>query len=128
MIVEPLLQDTRIGLRLLARRPAFSLMASFSLALGIGLVATQFSLIDGILLRGLPVRDAERLMHVARFDPQQTDPNVWLPVPYRDYVVIQQRQTSFDSLVGINALAVNLSAPGRMPSYRPGALASANVP
>lgn len=128
MILESFVQDLRIGSRLLARRPAFSLVAAFSLALGIGLVATQFSLIDGILLRGLPVRDAERLMHIARVDPQQRDPSFWLPVPYRDYLAIQERQTAFESLVGINTLALNLSAPGRMPSYRPGALASAKVP
>jgi len=56
MIFESLLQDLRVGLRMVIRRPAFSLMAAASLALGIGLVATQFSLIDGIMLRGLRSR------------------------------------------------------------------------
>jgi|CZKI01.1.fsa_nt_gi hypothetical protein len=77
MVIESFLQDLRVGLRMLARRPAFSLMAASSLALGIGLVATQFSLIDGILLRGLPISEAQRLMHVSRADPQRSDPSSW---------------------------------------------------
>ena len=58
MIIDSLLQDLRFGLRMLIRRPALTIMAASSLALGIGLVATQFSLIDGILLRGLPIAGA----------------------------------------------------------------------
>src|ERR1019366_9904734 len=71
MIFESIIQDLRIGLRIVGRRPGFALMAASSLALGIGLVATQFSLIDGVLLRGLPFNGAQRLMHIARADPQQ---------------------------------------------------------
>src|ERR1035441_9684069 len=89
MVIESFLQDLRVGLRMLARRPAFTLMAATSLALGIGLVATQFSLIDGVLLRGLPISDGQRLLHVARSVPQSNDPSVWEGVPYRDFLVLK---------------------------------------
>ncbi len=127
MIFESFFQDLRVGLRMLAHRPAFSLMAASSLALGIGLVATQFSLIDGVLLRGLPISGAQRLMHVAR---SGTDPGgsfTWQSVPYRDYLVLGERQTVFESLAGVNQLSLNLSGRGRIPSNHMGALCSANL-
>jgi len=126
MIFESLLQDLRVGLRILIRRPTFSLMAAASLALGIGLVATQFSLIDGVLLRGLPTSGADRLMHVARADPQQQGSSAWESVPYRDYLALAERQTSFESLAAVNGMNVNISGPGRIPSTHFGALSTAN--
>ena len=127
MIFESLLQDLRVGLRMVIRRPAFSLMAAASLALGIGLVATQFSLIDGIMLRGLPISGAERLMHVSRADPQQGGAFGWQVVAYRDYLALAERQASFESLAAVNQMNVNLSGPGRVPSTHFGALSSANL-
>ena len=127
MIFESLLLDLRVGLRMLIRRPTFSLMAAASLALGIGLVATQFSLIDGVMLRGLPISGAERLMHVARADPQQGGAFGWQSVAYRDFLEIAQRQTSFESLAAVNQMNVNLSGSGRVPSTHFGAPSSANL-
>jgi len=102
-------------------------MAALSLALGIGLVATQFSLVDTVLLRGLPVPDADRIEHVAWQDPQRTDAALWQPVPYRDYLAIRDRQTSFESLAAANQLGMNLSGPDRMPSNQFGAYATASL-
>jgi len=127
MLIGSFLQDLRVGLRMLARRPAFSLIAASSLALGIGLVATQFSLIDGVLLRGLPIADAQRLMHVSRADPQQGNRGSWQAVPYRDFLVLRERQTVFESLAGMNQFSLNLSGGGRIPSNHLGALCSANL-
>jgi predicted permease len=129
MMIDSFLHDLRIGLRMLARRPAFTLMAAASLALGIGLVSTQFGLIDGILLRGLPFADAQRLMHVARADPQNVDESAWQPAPYRDFLAFRERQTSFESLAGINEFAsFNMSGPGRIPSTQFGAYCTADLP
>jgi len=127
MILESFLQDLRVGLRMLAHRPAFSLMAAASLSLGIGLVATQFSLIDGVILRGLPVPGAQRLMHVSRADVQQGGSIGWQSVSYRDFLALRERQTVFESLAGMNELSVNLSGGGRIPSNHMGALCSADL-
>ncbi len=127
MILESVLQDLRVATRMLSRRPAFSLMAAASLALGIGLVATQFSLIDGVLLRGLPIADAQRLMHVARADTKQGSSAQWQAVSYRDYLQLKDRQTVFESLAAMNGLSLNLSSRGRLPSNHLGALCSANL-
>jgi predicted permease len=121
------MQHLRFALRQLRARPGFTLLATLSLALGIGLVATQFSLIDGILLRGLPIPGAQRLVNVAY---QATDPAYnygWTSLGYRDYRAFRDRQTSVESLVAVNVLGVNVSVEGRPPFWLAGGLASHNM-
>jgi putative ABC transport system permease protein len=56
--------DVRFGLRLLARRPGFTLTAIVSLSLGIGASAAMFGIVHTVLLRPLPYPDAEQLVQV----------------------------------------------------------------
>jgi predicted permease len=60
---DRLMRDVRYASRALARRPGFTATAVLSLALGIGANAAIFSLVDQLLLRPLPVPEAERLVH-----------------------------------------------------------------
>jgi predicted permease len=113
--------------RQILQRPGFSLTVACSLALGIGLVTTQFSLIDGILLRGLPSPDAQRIMHVSRLDPQNPNGGFWDVVSFRDYLYFREHQTSLESLPAMMWLGLNLSGAGRLPSHHPGALVTANT-
>lgn len=123
------MQTLRFALRQILQRPAFSLTAAVSLALGIGLVATQFSLIDGILLRGIPAPDAQRIMLIAWRTPQGNENRgTWENVPYRDIVEFRERQTSFEALVATAPGGMNLAAPGRIPSHHVGALCTHSVP
>jgi predicted permease len=65
-ILSDLLTDLRFGIRLLARNPAFSIVAALSLALGIGGTTAIFSLIDAIVLRALPIAEPGQL-YIAEF-------------------------------------------------------------
>jgi ABC-type antimicrobial peptide transport system permease subunit len=60
-----ILSDLRFGLRLLAKTPAFTVVAILSLALGIGANTTVFSLMDAVMLRSLPVQNPEQIVEVA---------------------------------------------------------------
>ena len=57
-----LLSDIRFALRAFRRAPAFSLLATATLAIGIGSTTAVFSVFDGVLLRSMPYPAAERLV------------------------------------------------------------------
>jgi len=57
-----LAQNLRLALRQLSKGPGFTLTIVFTLALAIGATTAIFSLVEGILLRPLPLKDPERLV------------------------------------------------------------------
>jgi putative ABC transport system permease protein len=62
--MDTLLQDIRFGWRLLRRSPGFTVAAVLALALGIGATTAVFTLLDRVVLRPLPYRDAGQLVMV----------------------------------------------------------------
>src|SRR3984957_18962830 len=61
-VVETIVQDVRFAFRVLRKSSAFTLLAIFALALGVGASSVMFSAVDSILLRPLAYRDADRLV------------------------------------------------------------------
>jgi predicted permease len=62
--METLFQDLRYSLRQLCKAPGFTITAVVTLALGIGANTAIFTLVQGILLRSLPVADPARLYRI----------------------------------------------------------------
>src|SRR5215510_10973729 len=59
-----LTQDIRYAVRLLRRRPAYTVVVLLTLAVGIGATTAMFSVINGVLIRPLPYPAADRLVTV----------------------------------------------------------------
>ena len=62
--MQTLFQDLRYGSRQLLKRPGFTLLAIISMALGIGANTAIFSLVDTVVFRPLPVRNATELQEL----------------------------------------------------------------
>jgi len=62
--VEAFLKDFGFGVRVLRRKPAFTMTAAITLALGIGVNAGLFAILESVLIRALPYQDAGRLFMV----------------------------------------------------------------
>ena len=65
MAFESLLHDFRLALRGLVREPGYSLVAILILAIGIGANTAVFSVVNPLVLKPLPFRDADRLVWIA---------------------------------------------------------------
>jgi len=81
--LDALMQDVRYAARSLRRHRAFSLTVVLTLALGIGANTAIFTLIDALLLRALPVPNAEQLVTIG--DPAAVNEG-WTGSPMTDYV------------------------------------------
>jgi hypothetical protein len=87
-VLETILQDVKYGLRQLRQHPSFSIVAVLTLALGIGLSTSLFSMIDAALLRPLPYPNPQELVTVSveeanpngrpsRYAPSMADIRQW---------------------------------------------------
>ena len=109
-VLESLLQDVRYGMRGLRRAPGFSVVAILTLALGIGGTTAIFSIVNTILLRPLPFKDSERIVHVWTKSPMFPDFNLGVSKP--DFDDLKSQAHSFEALAMYREVAMNLSGAG----------------
>jgi len=84
------MHDLLLAIRLLRKSPAFTLLALLCLALGIGVNASIFSLLDSVYLRPLPVGNADRVVVLSRGGSPL--------FPYPEYRALRDRNQSLDGL------------------------------
>ncbi|HEX4310414.1 MAG TPA: ABC transporter permease [Acidobacteriaceae bacterium] len=91
-----MLADLKYSVRQLKKSPGFALTAILTLALGIGVNAVVFSVLNAIVLHPLNVPHPQNLYMVQRFQyPSQS---------YLDYKDLRDRNASFESLMGYNIM------------------------
>ncbi|HEV2846243.1 MAG TPA: ABC transporter permease, partial [Thermoanaerobaculia bacterium] len=118
-------QDVRFGVRMLFRHPGHTLAAVLALALGIGLATAMFSIVYGVIFRGLPFPESERILHVENNNPSREQPS--LEVYLHDYLDYKTRQKTFESLAGYYGGTLNLSGDGEEPERFDGIFATAGM-
>jgi len=69
VLVQDLLLDLRYAVRALRRAPVFTLAATLTLALGIGATTAVFTVVNGVLIKPLPFRDADALVSLKHSGP-----------------------------------------------------------
>src|SRR5260370_28390097 len=110
MLMQTVWQDLRYGLRMLAKNPGFTLTAVLTLALGIGANTAIFSVLYAVLLRSLPVANAERLVCLHfRNQPRETSQtglgNLSLSEPA--FEAMRTLKVVFSALMGFVPLSFN---------------------
>jgi predicted permease len=89
-----LAQDVRFAVRALLKRPGFAILAILTLALGVGATTAIFTVVNAILLRPLPYREAGRLVHV---HIRGGDGEVY-PLPDSDFAAWRDRHEAFETI------------------------------
>ncbi|HSF19789.1 MAG TPA: ABC transporter permease [Vicinamibacteria bacterium] len=92
-----LIQNVKFGFRALWKRPAFTLVAVLSLALGIGLNTTIFTVVNAVMLRKLPISEPERLVEVYT---GPSDEMPYLTNSYPDLLDLREQTDAFSGLAG----------------------------
>jgi predicted permease len=96
--VDVLRQDLRFTFRMLRRDSGFAVVAVLILALGIGANIAVFSVVNTILLRPLPFRDAQQLVRIVEKDPKAGESSkTYTADATQDF---QQQNHSFHSVSG----------------------------
>src|SRR6185503_7651285 len=105
-----MLKDLRFGVRGLLKRPAFTVIAVITLALGIGANSAIFSVVNAVLLRPLPFKDPDRLMVV--WERRANSARANLPLSGHEYAAFKERSTSFEALTLIQPNGFSLTGRG----------------
>src|SRR5712692_3422816 len=118
------LDDVRYAIRSLRRTPGLTAFVVITLALGIGMTTTPFSMLDALIFRPYPVahpRDVVTLVSTSH-------DNSFDSFSYREYLDIRDHTRSYDGVIANAAVSsVGFSAePGATPLVRAGLLVSGN--
>ncbi len=112
-MLSTLWQDVRYAGRTLRKQPAFTVVAVLSLAVGIGLNSTIFTVVDSLLFRPQPFANPETLVSVYTTD-ERGEPHG--STSYPDFLDWRSSNLPFDSLVGHSMMfgAVSIAGDNRL--------------
>src|SRR3954470_4648711 len=108
-LMETLLQDIRYGARVLARHKAFTAVAVLTLALGIGANTAIFSVVNELLLRPLPYRDADRVMMLWEVTPEERHQNT---TSRKNFMAWREQGKSFETIAAFSDQRATLTGAG----------------
>jgi len=122
--MDAILRDVRYGFRSLIKSPGLTFVATLALTLGIGLTTIMFSMVYGVIMKGLPYRNGDRIVEVFRYN--QTRAANHMAVPIGDYVDFKNQQHSLAPLGAYYSGTVNVSGKTQPERYT-GSFVTASV-
>src|SRR5262245_1786217 len=114
-------QDLRYSMRMLLKKPGFTLIAMLTLALGIGANTAIFSVVNAALIRELPYHNSDRLIVLS----PTTTGGVRDLMSLDEMREVQSRAQSLEDMAGLMTQSVNLTG-GERPDRVRGAYVTAN--
>src|SRR5215207_10672157 len=109
--MRSLLQDFRYGLRVMLKRPGFTLVAVLTLGLSIGINTAVFSVVYAALVRPLPFAEPDRLVMVAAENKRGGAAEVRGVAP-ADFVDWRAQSRAFEGLAAYTGGGLTLDSGG----------------
>src|SRR6266436_7027553 len=106
--MHSIFQDLHFGLRMLAKNPGMTLVAIFTLGLGIGANTATFSLSNTFLRKPVSFPEVERLVMVLTPAPGQQGHD-WSSASPADFLDWKKEARSFAGLTGYESTDMNLT-------------------
>jgi len=107
--METLMQDIRYAARGLRKAPGFTLVALLTLALGIGVNSSIFSVVNAILFQPLPVAQPEELVDIFG---RESPSNAHETHSYPNYLTYRSETSTLSDLIGYSNFFAHLSIEG----------------
>lgn len=125
--LRDLAADIRFGIRLLLKERGFTAAALVTLALAIGIGNTVYTVVNAMILRGLPVAHPDRIVLVTDLSPTSAGTQAATNVSYRDVQDWRAATSSFDELALFSSTMFTLGDDGRAPDLVGGSFVSSNI-
>jgi putative ABC transport system permease protein len=106
--IETRLQDLRFAFRTLRKSPLYSLTVALVLALGIGSTALMFTIVNSVLLKGLPFPDSDRLVMLWQDLPQEK----LVSFSTREFTIWKQQSELFENLAVMTGSGFTITGRG----------------
>src|SRR6185295_13701757 len=121
--MQSLLQDVRFAARRIVKDRWFTVAAVVVLALGIGANSAVFTLVNAVLLRGLPLDNADRIMWIDSRDQRGRG----VGVSFQDYEDWRAASRTFSGMTLVQNGTMIISGDEPLPESYPGGFISANA-
>ncbi|NKB87077.1 MAG: FtsX-like permease family protein [Acidobacteria bacterium] len=109
-LMESIWQDIRFAVRTLTRSPMYVAVVVLTLAIGVGINATIFTMVNALLLRPLPVTAPEELVEIYSYDPQIDTP---VTNSHPDFLDLAETTSTLSGMAGHSAFTASLSTEDR---------------
>jgi putative ABC transport system permease protein len=103
-MIQPLWQDVRYGIRMLAKHPAFTVVAALMLGLGIGATTSVFSVVYSVMLKPLPYRAPDRLVALWTLQGRSSLPYPAAPAVFLDW---RERNNVFEDVAAYEDASIS---------------------